>query len=204
MVTEIFKKNVPKGSPIVTNFIGDCWLKVLSFTQKISQPEIIIENIKNITNWLKNSKITLEQATQWDAAYHAENILKDEKSSDKNFEIACELWKAIVNAIDFTNFELEQKIFDEILTLEALFRILNEKNLAFKVKTLCKLYVALAEKFISKIVIDSHGSRRIVTHMLEFVKHPELTSLTFNFWRSLLNHLTDSKKKKNFQKSSKF
>jgi hypothetical protein len=197
LVAEIIKQNVPRGWPITSNYRQFCWEQGMSSVQKLSS----VEKIKVITIWLRSKSVTLQQVVQCDEALAAKNILMDEDSNEQSFEAASNLFKGIVEAISFTDQQLEVKIFEEIISFETALLIFIEKKLSTKVKFLCQLFATLAEKFMPKLVIEGHYSRKIIPYIMDITKIPEVSSFTLKFWRLLPNHLKSSKQKEEFAKT---
>lgn len=192
---EIIKGRVAAGSEIHRCFVRDCKKVPFIALTRIGS----VEKIKIITNFIKRQAVSLEDVFYSEEFKKALDILKDIKANDGHYDAAYELIRCVIAfLIKLKSTTIESQTFEEIFNLRLTVQAAYENNQKEKIKSLCKIFVNLGERFITKIVNGSHYSKSIVNVLLKFTKYQFLAPLTFNFWILLSNSVTSLNQKREF------
>lgn len=137
--------------------------------------EVFVTNIDAVgfaAKLLRSKVLTLQQVAQSKECKFALEILWNSNSSESNVKKAEDLIISMIFKINFKNREVEDWLFDEILKLP-----LNSQS-----PTFARIIQALAAKYLTKIQIKNHKSRRLIPLLLEFARNHETACITSNFW----------------------
>ncbi|ORX98968.1 ARM repeat-containing protein [Basidiobolus meristosporus CBS 931.73] len=154
--------------------------------------DVQIKLFKCLYSWLKTRNIhimTLHGNPLLDLSFEA---LNSEDLFDVAVDVVCEI-------IDQTSdigqsMPLIEKIYPKLTPLRELMKQIDTDD-GDKYKAFCRIFTEAGEAYLSLVVENFGAFRGIIEGIVECVAFPSLdiVPMTFNFWFSLANQLSDSK-----------
>lgn len=184
-------KELKSNSHIITEFFVACLQNIQNY------PDIQLDVMKAFTSLISVHAIDVVDIYDNAIIKHAFNILGEGNTEQKYHDVAIDLLCTVVQCLENNNNQetIGNQIFHCVVNLECAYHMSVAHEDADKAINYCRLFTALSESYLEKMVMESeagpHYSIKSLDLVLNCVGHYdyEVAEITFNLWFKLSEDL---------------